>query len=145
MSIYPQIETAECVPSAPPVRCCRDRCEDDPGEVYFETAAAGAAAAAARNPSHSSSSSEWQAAAAASRRCVDPESRRYYYRKPASAAEDDTLGGFIGVCVCLFMLVLLYFALSYPTNQYYRVHYPEHTPPMYPSPNYPSSAYYTPF
>ena len=52
--------------------------------------------------------------------------------------DSDTMGGFIAVCVCLFMMVLLYFALSYPANRYYHVHYPEHPPPMYTLPqNYP--------
>ena len=79
----------------------------------------------------------------------------YYYsnhrRDPSSAASsttDDTLGAFIGVCICLFMLVLLYFALSYPTNQYYRAHYPNHRPPMYTMPQapyYPSSMDYRPY
>jgi hypothetical protein len=49
-------------------------------------------------------------------------------------AETDAVGGFIAVCVCLLMVVLLYFALSYPTNQYYRTHYPNHPPPMYTMP-----------
>ncbi len=53
-------------------------------------------------------------------------------------SDNDTIGGFIAVCVCMFMLVLLYFALAYPANQYYRVHYPGHPPPMYTMPqNYP--------
>ena len=49
----------------------------------------------------------------------------------ADSNDNDTIGGFIAVCVCLFILVLFYFALSTPTNTYYRVHYPQHSPPMY--------------
>ena len=53
-------------------------------------------------------------------------------REPPS--DPDAVGGFIAVCVCLLMVVLLYFALSHPTNEYYRAHYPNHPPPMYTMP-----------
>lgn len=58
-----------------------------------------------------------------------------------SSSGGDSMGGFIAVCVCLFILVLFYFALSYPTNNYYRVHYPGHSPPMYSVPETPHSFY----